>query len=121
MKIKGITRDPHGLTDFSYIPLVLMAPTLAGFEANTKAAAICRTFGITVLGYSLFTDAKWGIVKRIPYKTHAALDLSSGILAFAVTVLPQISKSRAAKKTFLAMGVTGLVVGVLSLIGSMHD
>jgi|SRR5687767_7820431 hypothetical protein len=118
MKITGIKRDEHGLADFSYVPLVLAAPKLAGFENNKEAALICRAFAASALAYSLCTDAKWGAIKLIPYKVHAGLDVASGILAFGAAMIPQIAKNKAARNTFIAMGLTGLVVGTLSLIGA---
>jgi hypothetical protein len=118
MKITGITCNQHGFADYSYVPLVLAAPTLAGFENNKQAAIICRAFGVSALAYSLCTDAKWGVIKLIPYKVHAGLDIASGVLAFGAAMLPQVNKNKAAKNTFIAMGITGLIVGALSLIGA---
>ena len=118
MKITGIKRDDHGFADFSYVPLVFAAPKLAGFENNKEAALICRAFSVSALAYSLCTDAKWGAAKLIPYKIHAGLDLASGALALGAVMLPQIAKNKAARNTFIAMGLTGLIVGTLSLIGA---
>jgi hypothetical protein len=116
-RMKGITKDEHGLLDFIYVPAVLAAPKLADFEEDTTAAIIARSFAGTALVYTLMTDAKWGAIKLIPYKTHAILDLSSGILAAAVPAVFNI-KSRKAKNTFFLMAITGLTVGILSIIGA---
>lgn len=118
MKITGIKRDEHGLADFSYVPLVFAAPNIAGFENNKQAALMCRAFSISALAYSLCTDAKWGAIKLIPYKVHAGLDVASGILAFGAAMLPKINQDKAARNTFIVMGLTGLIVGTLSLIGA---
>ena len=115
--IKGITKDAHGFADYSYIPAVLAMPTLAGFKEDEKAAAVCRAFAGVVLGYSLLTDAKWGAVKLIPYKTHAILDFSVGVAAVAAPAVFGIANKRA-KTTLFLMGLTGLVVGALSIIGA---
>ncbi len=120
MKITGIKKNEHGFADYTYVPAVMAAPYVAGFTNNKTAANLCKAFSLTVLGYSLFTDANWGAVKIIPYKVHAALDLSVGILSFAATGLPTVAKDRKARNTFIAMGITGLVVGALSLIGAEH-
>ena len=116
--ITGITKEMHVFTDYTYIPVVLAAPNIGKFEQDELPANVCRAFAGTVLAYSLLTDAKWGAVKLISYKTHAALDLSSGFAALAVAMLPSISKNKAARNCFLIMGITGLVVGTLSLIGA---
>ncbi len=118
MKITGIHKKRHVYADYGYVPLVLAAPFLAGFENNKEAAIICRAFAISALGYSLCTKAKWGVLKLIPYKTHAALDLASGLLALTMTALPAVRKEKAARNTFIAMCITGVAVGTLSLIGA---
>jgi hypothetical protein len=60
-------------------------------------------------------------MKLIPYKVHAGLDVASGVLAFGAAMIPQIAKDKAARNTFIAMGLTGLIVGGLSLIGAKHN
>jgi hypothetical protein len=67
------------------------------------------------------SDAKWGAIKLIPYKVHAGLDVASGVLAFGAALLPKINKDKAARNTFIAMGLTGLIVGTLSLIGAKRS
>jgi hypothetical protein len=118
---KGITKRNHVYADYSYVPAVLLAPKLAGFEEDKLVAAVCRGFAVSALAISLLTDAKWGYVKVIPYKVHAILDVSSGVLALATAVTPRICKNKNARNTFLIMGVTGLVVGALSVIGAKKD
>ena len=114
-------KNEHWFTDYSYVPLVAMAPAIAGFKDDKQAAAVCRAFAGIVLGYSFFTKAKWGVVKAIPYKTHAALDLASGVAALAVAQSAVVNDNKRARNTFLTMGVVGLTVGILSLIGAKHS
>lgn len=116
--ITGIKKNQHVITDYSYIPMVLAAPKLVGFAENKTAAQLCRAMSLTVLGYSLLTDAKWGVVKVIPYKTHAALDFASGVIALAAPWVLKFSSDKKARNTLIAMGITGLVVGTLSVIGA---
>ena len=118
MKITGIKKKHHVFADYSYVPLVLAAPAIAGFENNKSAALTCRAFAVTALGYSLCTKAKWGVFKIIPYNVHAVLDIASGALALAISAVPNVRKDTNARNTFLLMGITGLVVGTLSLIGA---
>ena len=119
--ITGIKKNEHFLTDYSYVPAVFMAPKIAGFEDNKQAANICRAFSGIVLGYSLLTKAKWGAVKLIPYKTHAALDLASGVAALAVSQSAFVKESKEASTTFKLMGIVGISVGILSLIGARYS
>lgn len=116
--IQGITKDMHVYADYSYIPMVLLAPRLMGFEHDRRSAMLCRSFAFAELGTSLLTDAKWGALKCISYKTHAGIDLASGVLALAAAFTAPACKNRAARNTLIAMGITGLVVGTLSIIGA---
>ena len=116
--IKGITKNEHWIADYTYVPLVFAAPELVGFERDASASNLCRVLSITALGYSMLTDAKWGVVKIIPYKVHAALDVSMGAVALASSVMRKGYSGKKARNTLLVMGLTGLVVGTLSLIGS---
>ncbi|MDN3551206.1 hypothetical protein [Mucilaginibacter aquaedulcis] len=118
MHFKGIPQKQHVYADYSYVPLVLAAPVLAGFRDNKPAAYLCQGFALSALSYSLCTKAEWGIWKLIPYRIHASLDLASGVLALAVSQVPAIKKDKPAMLTFWAMGLTGLIVGSLSLIAA---
>jgi hypothetical protein len=97
--ITGIRKESHGFTDYSYIPLVLAAPKLVGFSDDKTAATVCRAMGVTVLGYNLLTDAKWGAWKAIPYKPHAALDFASGVVALAAPWVFTFSGNKKGRNT----------------------
>lgn len=116
--IAGIKKEQHAIADYAYVPLVLAAPNLAGFKNEETAAVLVRAMAATALTYSLLTDMKGGVVKLIPYKAHLVLDLASGVLALAAPWAFGFKKNKRARNTLLAMGVTGLVVGALSLVGA---
>lgn len=119
--VPGITKNKHGFTDYTYIPLVFAAPKMLRFEEEEKAATdVCYTLSSMVLTYSLLTDAKWGAVKLIPYQVHAALDFTLGIAALTAPALLKVSDKKARNTLFL-MGITGIVVGTLSLIGAKKN
>lgn len=113
----GIGPDQHGLADFSYIPLTLAAPRLMEFDHDYVATTICNASALTVLGYSLMTDARWGLFKVIPYKTHAYIDLGLG-LAHVTLAAASVNKPRNVRATFLGLGLLSVVVGILSIIGA---
>jgi len=117
----GITKDKHGIADLMYVPLVWAAPSMLGFMQHKKAVAAVRAFPAAVLAYSLFTDAPWGVWKKIPYKTHAVLDLSSGLLSFAAPYVLKLSSNKKVRNTFFAMGAIGVTVGILSIIGAAKN
>ncbi|MEJ7587976.1 MAG: hypothetical protein WKI04_10490 [Ferruginibacter sp.] len=115
--IKGIPRTNHGLLDYIYVAFALGAPSVAGFRNNKKESNFCWAAGSIVLGYTLVTNAEWGVVKIVPYKTHLLLDIGVGI--GMLTAGCSLKKPEAkVRKIFLFMGLTGIVVGALSLIGN---
>ena len=111
---KPITRVQHGIADYSYIPLVAIAPEIFDFKDEKVAKLLCRLQSGGTLLYSVFTKAEWGLFRKIPYKTHLAIDFSVGLLSLGTPWLLGFSKNRKARNTFLALGVTGILVSLLS-------
>ena len=112
---KPISRVMHGiLTDYPYIATVSSAPKLLGFEDEEKAALLCRLLSGTILVSSILTRAEWGWLKVMPYKMHLALDTLGGVTALSAPFALGFSKNPRARNFFLAIGVFGLIAGLLS-------
>jgi hypothetical protein len=112
---KPISRRQHGLTDYSYIPLALALPKLAGFQAEVpKAAILTRVLASNILASSIFTRAEWGIIRKIPFKTHLVLNVAVGAFAASAPWLFGFAKNKAARSSFLLLGAFGLLAGTLS-------
>lgn len=111
---KPILRKQHGYTDYSYVPAVLMAPEILGFEDDETAKRLCRILSGTVLLSSLFTRAEWGLFKVVPYKTHLVLDFSVGAFSLAAPWIFSFAKNKKARNAFLAMGLFGISASLLS-------
>jgi hypothetical protein len=112
---KPISRRQHGFTDYSYIPLALALPKLAGFQEDApKAAMLTRVLAGNILVSSIFTRAEWGIIKKIPFKTHLVLDVAVGAFAASAPWLFGFAKNKAARNSFLLLGAFGLLAGTLS-------
>jgi hypothetical protein len=109
-----ISRKRHGVADYTYVPMVMAAPNLAHFARDTTPARLSRGFAAASLANTLFTRAEWGVVKVLPYKAHLAIDAVTGVAALAAPWVFGFSNDRRARNTFLAMGVTALVVTLLS-------
>lgn len=109
-----ISRRQHGWTDYSYIPAVLAAPGLAGFARDITPARLTRAFGGAIMLSSVLTRAEWGVWKVMPYKAHLALDAGVGLAALAAPWLFGFTSDRRARNTFVAMGVVGILAGLLS-------
>ena len=78
---KPISRRQHAFTDYSYIPLVALAPGLVGFKGESAAARLCQIASGAVAVSSLFTRAEWGAVPVMPYKAHLVIDAALGAFA----------------------------------------
>ena len=109
-----ISRNWHGVADYTYVPVVMAAPNLIRFSSDSTPARLSRGFATASLVNTLFTRAEWGAVKLLPYKTHLAIDAISGVAALAAPWMFGFSRDHRARNTFLAMGVTALVVTLLS-------
>ncbi|UOR03690.1 hypothetical protein MUN82_12095 [Hymenobacter aerilatus] len=119
---KPISRRQHGFTDYSYIPLALALPKLAGFEEEETATTLTRVLAGNILASSLFTRAEWGLFKKLPFKTHLVLDVAVGVLAASSPWLFGFAKNKAARNSFLLLGAFGIMAGTLSQPAEMlHD
>ena len=111
---KPISRRQHAFTDYSYIPLVALAPGLVGFKGESAAARLCQIASGAVAVSSLFTRAEWGAVPVMPYKAHLVIDAALGAFALGAPWAFGFARNARARNTFLAMGAAGLVAGLLS-------
>ena len=111
---KPISRKAHGLTDYSYVPSILASPSVAGFEDEPGAVLATRLLASGILISSFFTRAEWGVVKRMPYKNHLALDTLGGLTALASPWLFGFSHNKKARNALLFFGAFGLIAGNLS-------
>jgi len=111
---KPISRRQHGFADYSYVPLTLALPKLAGFEHHKKAVLLTRVISSSVLVSTLFTRAEWGVFKKIPFKAHLALDVAMGALVTSAPWLFGFSHHKAARNAFLAIGAVSVLAGSLT-------
>src|SRR3954465_13263789 len=93
---KPISKNVHGLIDYTYAAVVPHLPELIGFEHQENAKIICRTLGSGALTYTLLTKAKWAPVPLIPFKTHLKIDLTVSMIALCTPWLFGFSRHRAA-------------------------
>jgi hypothetical protein len=112
---KPISRALHGpLADYPFVAFTAAAPNLAGFQDEKTATLLCRALSGTALLASLLTRAEWGVFRVLPFKLHLTLDALTGVLALGAPWLFGFSKNSRARNTFLALGIFGLVGGLLS-------
>jgi len=111
---KPISRRVHGVLDYSAAPLVAAAPALVGFSQDKTPTTLSYVVGGGILALTAFTRAEWGLVKSIPYKTHLTIDVVTALTSLSAPWLLGFSKNTKARNTFLAIGATLLMTGLLS-------
>ena len=74
----------HGFFDYLLGFGAVAAPRLFGFADNTEARLAVQIPAVTLLGYSLFTNYRWGLFRVIPFASHLLLDLLSGVTVLAL-------------------------------------
>lgn len=109
-----LSRQQHGFTDYTYLPLTLAMPKLAGFEHDKKAVALTQVLAGNVALSSLFTRAEWGGIKKMPFKAHLVLDVANGVLAAGAPWLFGFARNKPARNAFLLLGAFGLLAGLLT-------
>jgi hypothetical protein len=78
--MKLISRPVHAVLDYLVGSLLIAAPWLFHFADQTAATYIPVAFGGAAIVYSLFTDYELALVRLLPFSTHLALDIASGVL-----------------------------------------
>ncbi|MFD2717353.1 hypothetical protein ACFST9_01420 [Hymenobacter monticola] len=111
---KPISRQVHGILDYSAAPLVAAAPALIGFSDNKNASLLSYVLGGGILALTASTRAEWGLVKSVPFKTHLTLDVVTALTSLSAPWLLGFSKNKKARNTFLAIGATLLATGLLT-------
>jgi hypothetical protein len=111
---KPISRPVHGLADYAYATLLSTAPEWAGYQEARGAVTLSRLLSAGALAYTLCTRAEWGVFRLLPFKVHLAID---GPAAALTTLAPWVfgfSQNRRARNTFLAIGLFGTTVALLT-------
>lgn len=111
---KPISRQMHGVMDYSYAALIAAAPEAIGFKDEETAADLCRAVGGGVFLASLFTRYELGAVRVIPFKAHLATDVAAGLFTFGAPWLFGFSRNRAARNTFMVAGAISVFAGLLT-------
>jgi hypothetical protein len=114
MMKKLISRQTHGVMDYSYAAIISSSPETIGFRDEETATALCRLVGSGVLLSSLMTRYELGLVRVIPFKAHLAADVGVGLFTLAAPWLFGFSRNDAARNTFVAAGAFSVLAGLLT-------
>jgi VIT1/CCC1 family predicted Fe2+/Mn2+ transporter len=101
----------HGLLDYLLAALLIAAPFLFAFDADS-AIAVSIAAGVAVLVLGAFTAWTTGIVKSIPPVAHAMLDYALAALLIAAPFLFGFTDDGAATAFFVVVGVAGIVLAI---------
>lgn len=110
---RPISRKAHGIADWTYIPLTALAPELLHFRKDKKPATLARVMAAAMLGSALVTRSEWGLFKYMPFKAHLGADIALGAVSLLAPWLGKFSDNKAARNTFLVVGISGIVIGGL--------
>lgn len=69
-----LTSKAHGILDYMTGAQLQLLPKALGYDDDSPEAIALRAAGAAHAGYSLFTDYELGLVRRLPYRAHLALD-----------------------------------------------
>ena len=109
-----LSRQQHGFTDYSYVPLVAIAPYALGFANVTPAKWLCIILPLLILGGSLITRAEWGLLRIMPLKLHLLLDVMVGLVALSSPWLFGFPDQPVARNTFVVIGIFGICAGLFT-------
>ncbi|HET7429215.1 MAG TPA: hypothetical protein VFJ66_07170, partial [Gaiellales bacterium] len=118
-RIGGIRRPigvvAHGVTDYTVgTALATIGPRLFGVS-GTPAGRQIRAAGLSHLAYSTVTDYPLGVMRKLPYRAHLAIDVG-GALALAATpfMTGQFRRGRSQWLPHVALAVFELSAVLLS-------
>lgn len=116
--MKFISRRIHAILDYIVGIILILAPTLLGFDDNPAAKYSAVVVGILVLGMSLLTKYEGGIVKVIPMSVHLVMDVLIGIFLAISPWLLQFSNE--VFVPHLVFGLLAIATGLFTVSSSKH-
>ena len=112
--MKILSDTAHGILDYVTVVVFALAPSLLGLTGT--AALISYALAVIHLAMTVLTDMPLGVIKVIPLKLHALVELVVGpVLVVGALVLPPLFAGGQA--FFVAAGVVIFLVWLLSNYG----
>jgi hypothetical protein len=112
--MKIISDTVHGVLDYVTVVLFTLAPSILSFAG--MAALICYALAGIHLAMTLLTDMPLGVVKTIPMKLHALVEMVVGpVLVVGALALPTLVAGGQA--FFVVVGVVIFAIWLLSQYG----
>jgi hypothetical protein len=112
--MKIISDTTHGILDYVTVALFALAPTVLGLTGT--AALISYALAGIHLTMTVLTDMPLGVIKLIPMKLHAIVEMLVGpVLVLGALALPMLFAGGQA--FFITAGVVIFAVWLLSNYG----
>jgi len=112
--MKILSDTTHGILDYVTVALFVLAPSLFGFTGI--AAVISYALAGIHLAMTLLTDMPLGVVKVIPMKLHAFVEMLVGpVLVVGALAFPALVAD--GRGFFIAVGIVIIAVWLLSHYG----
>jgi hypothetical protein len=116
--MKIISDTTHGILDYVTVVLFALAPSVLGLTGT--AALISYALAAIHLTMTVLTDMPLGVIKIVPIKLHALVELVVGpVLVVGALALPTLFAGGQA--FFVAAGVVIFAVWLLSNYGTMAE
>jgi hypothetical protein len=116
---KPISTGAHAVLDYLTAGTFLALPSVLGFSKPLANAV--RMVGAGKLVYAMATKHEGGIVKKIPMKTHLALDAIGGATLCALPFLLGEDESEETIATLCALGLFDIVAAPLTQTQMSED
>ena len=112
--MKILSDTTHGILDYLTVALFVLAPSLFGFTG--MAAIISYALAAIHLAVTLFTNMPLGVVKIIPMRLHALVEMLVGpVLVIGALAVPTLVAG--GQGFFIAAGILIFAVWLLSHYG----
>jgi len=108
--MKIISSEIHAALDYLTVIIFALAPTVIGLTGT--AAIISYALAVVHLSMTLVTDMPFSLVKIVPIKLHALVELVVGPVLVIGGLLLELPTP--ARMFFVAMGIIILAVWLLS-------
>ncbi len=108
MNLRFLTPSLHGVLDYLAAGGLIVLPFLLGLSGIALWLSVAAGAGL--IGYSLLTDYRFGVVRLLSFDLHLILDLSAGVAFIAAPFLLGFDTFTSIYYFVMAAGVVGVVV-----------
>ena len=109
---KPISPKLHGMLDYATTAATALLPLLVPLPRRAARTAEAWAAGYTAL--SALTDYPLALKRRVPFRSHGAVDRTLGLVVPALPWILGFARNRRARNLFLALAGVTIVVTALT-------